>query len=97
MDFRLVALVALLPAAALAQSPPQPGDPKAAVPPLRYESALKGYRGIKDDKPAPWKQVNEEVKGAGGHSMHAAPNAKPPAAPSQGAGPTPAKPTEHKH
>ena len=94
MDFRLVALVAFLPAAALAQTSPQPGDPKAAVPPLRYESALKGYRGIKDEKPAPWRQVNEEVKGAGGHSTHA-PNAQPPAATSQGA--APAKPTEHKH
>ena len=61
--------------AAHAQPTPDPGDAKSAAPPLRYESAFAGYRPFKDGAPAPWKQVNEEVKS--GLKKSEAPAAKP--------------------
>ena len=85
-----LALAIALPIAALAQSRADPADPKATVPALRHESALGGYRAFKDGGPAPWKQVNEEVKGAAGHAAHAAPK-KAEAEPR-----TPPKPAEGK-
>ena len=71
-----LALAIALPIAAFAQSRPDPADPKAAVPPLRHAPALEGYRPFKDAGPAPWRVVNEEVKGMGGHAGHAAPKKK---------------------
>jgi hypothetical protein len=100
MNFRLVALAALLPAAVLAQQPAQPADPadpKAAVPAMRYQSAVAGYRSFKQDKPAPWKQVNEDVKGAAGHATHGAPKSRAPGEAPSKAEPRPATPAEHKH
>jgi|SRR5688572_17813858 len=106
-----LALAIAFPIVASAQARPDPADPKIAVPPLRYESALGGYRPFRDEGPAPWKQVNEEVKGLGGHAAHA-PTRKdaPPAAVPSAAKPAaippaskkpepaaPAKPAEHKH
>ena len=87
MSFRLIALAIALPIAALAQSKADPADPKSPVPPLRYESAVAGYKPHKEEKPAPWKQVNEAVK----------PRAEPGAAKADSAKPQPAKPPEHRH
>ena len=97
MNFRLVAAAALLPATALAQKPSDPADTKAAAPGLRYESAFTGYRSFKQERPAPWRQVNEEVKGAGGHAAHGAPKAEAPGQVPSDPEPRPAKPAEHKH
>lgn len=87
---------ASLVAGAHAQAPraPDPADPKAAVPALRYETALAGYRPAPEAGPAPWKSVNERVGALGGHAGHlkalekgvpaapaAAGAAKPPAQP----------------
>jgi hypothetical protein len=66
----LLALAVLVPACALAQSqPPDPADPKAAVPPLRFESAIPRARPA-EPKVADWKRVNEEVGRLGGHAGH---------------------------
>lgn len=48
-----------------------PMDPKAAVPPLRHESALRGYRGSSDDPAVPWKEANDTVTGIGGWRAYA--------------------------
>ena len=76
-----LALAIAVPVAALAQPKADAADPKAPVPAVRYESALAGYRSFKDEKPAPWRQVNDEVK------------APAPKKPAEGS----AKPAEHKH
>ena len=52
---------------------PDPADPDATAPAVKYESAFSGYRSYQEQKPAPWKQVHEEVAGvpgAGGHGGH---------------------------
>ena len=85
-----LALAIAIPVAALAQPKVDAADPKTQVPAVRYESAFAGYRSFKDEKPAPWKQVNEEVKGMGGHAAHGAAKPDAPKAPA-------AKPAEHKH
>lgn len=91
--------------AAVAQKAPDPADPKASVPPLAYESALVGYRPSREDAPASWRQVNEEVKGSAGHAGHGAAKSAPQAAPppavkaptAPSAVPVPEKPAEHRH
>lgn len=97
MHLRLIALAFALPVAALAQSKPDPMDPKSASSPLRYESAFAGYRSLKQDKPAPWKEVNEAVKGATGHGEHSAPAEASKEQPSVKPPPAAARPAEHKH
>ena len=92
----MLALAIALPVAAHAQSRTDPADPKTAAAPLEYESAFAGYRPFRDAKPAPWRQVNEEVKGAGGHAAHGAPKKDPADEKKPGAA-TPAQPAEHKH
>lgn len=72
MKLVVVLLVASLAAIhAYAQDKPSrdPADPRAAAAPLKYESAFARFRGLREDEPAPWKQVNEEVAEAG-HAMH---------------------------
>ena len=64
---------------------PHPADSGAAVAVLKYESAFVGYLPYRDEKLAPWRDVNDEVAraggqagilgGASGHSGHGA--AKP--------------------
>lgn len=104
----LAVLAVVLSTPALAQNKPaDPADPKAAVAPLRYESALGGYRGASEDKPAPWKQVNEEVAGAAraghGEAKGAVPSAEPSKTPAakpgsmRPEGAQPAKPSGHSH
>lgn len=87
-------LAAMLFAAALvplsgfaAQSTPatNPASPDAPVRPTTYESAFTGYRTYSDEKPASWREVNDEVGrvggqigifGGAGHAGHG--SAKPP-------------------
>ena len=48
---------------ALAQSTklPNPADPEAAVPVLKFESAFSDYQAFREQKSNSWKQVNKEV------------------------------------
>jgi hypothetical protein len=60
----------LAPLTAAAQQPAGtagPADPAAAVPPVKYESAFAGYVPHREEKLAPWRDVNDEVARAGGH------------------------------
>lgn len=80
---RLAPAVALgLPLLALAQvAPPDPADPKAAAPTLRYQSALADYKPWQDVKPGDWRAVNDNVRNAaakgGAHGAHVMPSAAP--------------------
>ena len=98
----LACVCALVPAAPLHAQLNQPADAAAKVPPVSYRSAFTDYRPMADQKPAPWKQVNKEVEGAGmGHGAHAAPKPEDPGATkgtSADRGPTkPAATPHHKH
>lgn len=44
-----------------------PTDPQAAVAPPQYRSAFTGYQPFREEKPASWREVNDEVARAGGH------------------------------
>lgn len=57
----------LSPATAQQHANANPADPRAVVPPTQYPSAFTGYRPFRDEKPAPWREVNDEVARAGGH------------------------------
>ncbi|RQO61161.1 hypothetical protein DBR47_07950 [Paucibacter sp. KBW04] len=62
-------------------SPAQALNPQAAVPALHYRSAFKTYRPMREQTPAAWPLVNEEVRRAGGWRAYAseAETASPPA------------------
>ena len=45
-----------------------PADPQAEVQPARYQSAFTGYRPFRDEKPASWRGLNDEVARVGGHA-----------------------------
>ncbi len=68
-------LVAL--GAAQAQSPaapasiPDPLNAQAAVPDVKYRSALETYRGLGDDQPVSWIKANETVNRIGGWRAYA--------------------------
>jgi len=57
----------VLPAAAQQRHANTPADPQVKVAPPQYQSAYTGYRPLRDEKPAPWREVNDEVARAGGH------------------------------
>ena len=91
----------LLVAQAQAQSPttnrPDPLDPKAQVPSVRYESSFAQFRRIGDDKPLAWREANDAVARIGGWRVYAREAQQPdptavekPAAPSQAPASTPA-------
>jgi hypothetical protein len=65
----------LLAAQAQAQSPattrPDPLDPKAQVPAVRYESSFAQFRRIGDDKPVAWREANDAVARIGGWRVYA--------------------------
>ncbi len=101
---------------AQAQSPstprPDPLDPKAPVPSVRYESAFAQFRRIGDNKPMDWREANDAVARIGGWRVYAREAQQPepaaaakPAAPSPApastaapaAMPMPAGPSGHKH
>jgi hypothetical protein len=44
-----------------------PVDPNARAPAVEYESAFTGYAPYREEKLAPWRDVNDEVARAGGH------------------------------
>lgn len=109
-------LTMLLAAQAQAQSPttprPDPLDPKAQVPALRYESSFEQFRRAGDDKPLAWREANDAVARIGGWRVYAREAQQPapaaankPAAPAQAPAPlpspaapsTPMGPSGHKH
>jgi hypothetical protein len=65
----------LLATQAQAQSPattrPDPLDPKALVPSVRYESSFAKFRRIGDDKPVAWREANDAVARIGGWRVYA--------------------------
>jgi hypothetical protein len=74
MQFRFAALLycaaVLSPLTATAQqrtTERSPTNPSAAVPAVKYESAFTGYLRFRDEKLAPWREVNDEVGRVGGH------------------------------
>lgn len=80
---------ALLLAAALASPAVRAADAAAnantRVPEARYDSAFTGYRPYREQAPAQWRAVNDEVHKAGGHigifgGAHGHHGAKPAAA-----------------
>ncbi|MGQ0656270.1 MAG: hypothetical protein ACT4P4_29110 [Betaproteobacteria bacterium] len=46
-------------------------DPEAPVPPVQYRSALSDYKPFREPEVVNWREVNDEVKGLGGHMGHA--------------------------
>ena len=72
---------------------PDPLDPKASVPTLRYESSFAQYRRLGEEKPVSWRDANDTVTRIGGWRVYAreaqqpdpapttAPTSAPPAAP----------------
>ena len=44
-----------------------PTDSSAVVPAVKYESAFTGYMPFRDEKLAPWRDVNDEAARVGGH------------------------------
>ena len=55
-------------AAAQKATAPHPADPTARVPAPKYESAFTGYAPYREEKPAPWRDVNDEVGKVRGHA-----------------------------
>ncbi len=103
MQFRFAALlyclVALAPFAATAQQRStglSPTNSSAAVPAVKYESAFTGYAPFRDEKLAPWREVNDEAARVGGHlgifggaAGHSATGATKPAVQAPAPGPKP--------
>ncbi len=50
---------------------PDPLDPKAAVPALRYESSFAQSRTLGDEKPISWRDANDTVTRIGGWRVYA--------------------------
>jgi hypothetical protein len=101
---RLAPAVALcLPLLAVAQAGrPDPADPKAAAPALRYQSAFADYKPWQDTKPGDWRAVNDIVRDAAakgsGHAGDAMPADTPASAPPKAAAPAmPGDGGHHKH
>lgn len=74
MQFRFAALLfcaaALTPLVASAQQSTKalsPTDSAAVVPTVKYESAFTNYLPFRDEKLAPWREVNDEAASVGGH------------------------------
>ena len=88
---RCTAVAALVLATAATAQPrvPEPAQPTAPAPVLRYQSAFDGYRALGDDAVGNWRAVNDRVREAaakGAHAGHSAPTpagASAPATPSQ--------------
>lgn len=66
----LAMLIALAPPALAQQRSitPHPGDPAAKVPAVKYESAFTGYAPFREEKLAPWREVNDQVGTVRGHA-----------------------------
>jgi hypothetical protein len=81
-------IATLISAVAAAQdaAPRNPADPSVAVAAPRYESAFSGYARHRDEKIAPWREVNDDVGRIGGHIgilRGATPSKPAPAAPKE--------------
>lgn len=66
----LYCVAALAPLVATAQQRTtglSPTDSSAVVPAVKYESAFTGYVPFRDEKLAPWREVNDEAARIGGH------------------------------
>lgn len=50
-----------------ASSAPSAAKADARVPETKYDSAFAGYQPFREQKLAPWREVNDEVHKAGGH------------------------------
>ena len=89
-----VLLTVLLAAPAQAQSPaaarPDPLNPKAQVPALRYESAFAQFRRVGGDQPLAWRDANDAVARIGGWRTYAREAQQPDAAATPVPGPVPA-------
>jgi len=76
----LTSALCLGPWAALAQpatARPDPADPRVSGPPPQTESAFAGYRSFREEPPADWRTVNDEVRGLGGHAGHIRDSTRP--------------------
>lgn len=60
---------------------PDPLDPKAEVPVLRYESSFAQYRRLGDEKPVSWRDANDTVTRIGGWRVYAREAQQPDPAP----------------
>jgi hypothetical protein len=70
LAFLLYGASALMSFPAIGQSSaatPNPTDVNARAPAIKYESAFAGYAPYREEKPAPWRDVNDEVARVGGH------------------------------
>lgn len=68
-----IAMLAAMPAAAIAEQKAGPADATAASAAAAYESAFKSYRGVTEEQESPdktWRAANEMVGKLGGHSGH---------------------------
>ena len=64
----LALYAAQAPAAELpSTTPPAAQDARASVPATPYNTAFTGYQPFREQKLAPWREVNDEVHKAGGH------------------------------
>jgi hypothetical protein len=66
----LYGAAALMSLPAIAQPPAATSNPTNAgvrVPAVKYESAFAGYAPYREEKLAPWRDLNDEVARAGGH------------------------------
>ena len=63
--YLLIFPLAAVAAGAAAQD--RPADPAATAPALKYESAFADYRPYREEKLAPWRDLNDEVGRVGGH------------------------------
>lgn len=63
--------------------PPQASDASARAPEMKYDSAFTGYQPFREQKLAPWRELNDEVHKAGGHIgiVGGASGARPPVTP----------------
>lgn len=55
------------PATAQQSAKTGPADPRAEVPATQYRSAFTDYQSFRDEKPASWREVNDEAARVGGH------------------------------
>lgn len=60
---------------------PDPLDPKASVPTLRYESSFAQYRRLGEEKPVSWRDANDTVTRIGGWRVYAREAQQPDPAP----------------
>jgi hypothetical protein len=57
----------LSPAIAQQQPSTNPADPRTAVAAPQYQSAFTDYQPFRDEKLAPWRDINDETARVGGH------------------------------